>query len=315
MDRDGLADSEEEVIIEDLSIDELVLKVDEGTGKAPTVGGFILLGFPQTDLHVTKLKEHGIQFDRILNLADTSEEDAGQEVRDRMKTVSQYYDWEAEVARAGKVIEMAKELINEEIVSDIEATGSIDQVFVKIRNDIDPFYLRVDNPDDVRVTADLDEEAKRLPKGDFGDYCPTTYVNDGFLIKGNPELELTVHGKTYVFAGEKEMEDFRTDPAKFLIAQAGKSTLPLPPPPPKVMILGMKGAGITTQVQKLCDKYKLSQFDLKNEFMARMKKEKESRKRRRLLDRGFRAPPPDQDPEDPWVDDEIEQDPDDFDRE
>lgn len=49
--------------------------------------------------------------------------------------------------------------------------------------------------------------------------------------------------------------------------------------------------------------------------MARMKKEKESRKRRRLLDRGFRAPPPDQDPEDPWVDEEIEQDPDDFDRE
>lgn len=45
----GLDESEEEtVILEDLSIDQLVLKHDEVTGKAPFVGGFILVGFPET---------------------------------------------------------------------------------------------------------------------------------------------------------------------------------------------------------------------------------------------------------------------------
>jgi hypothetical protein len=41
----------------------------------------------------------------------------------------------------------------------------------------------------------------------------------------------------------------------------------------------------------LCDKYKLSEFKLKDEFLAKMKSEKEIRKRRRLLDRGFVPPP------------------------
>ncbi len=47
----GIEESEEEpIIIEDLSIDQLVLKVDEQTGKAPFVGGFILIGFPETEI-------------------------------------------------------------------------------------------------------------------------------------------------------------------------------------------------------------------------------------------------------------------------
>jgi hypothetical protein len=44
----------------------------------------------------------------------------------------------------------------------------------------------VDNPEDVRTTADLGDEDKRLPKGDFGDYCPVTYVKDNWLAKGDP---------------------------------------------------------------------------------------------------------------------------------
>ena len=47
----GIEESEEEpVIIEDLSIDQLVLKVNDETGKAPFVGGFILIGFPETEV-------------------------------------------------------------------------------------------------------------------------------------------------------------------------------------------------------------------------------------------------------------------------
>lgn len=55
---------------------------------------------------------------------------------------------------------------------------------------------------------------------------------------------------------------------------------------------------------------------MKESYLAKLKEEKEKRKRRRLLDRGFRPPqPPDEEGGDPPPDPEIEEDPDDFDRE
>jgi len=201
------------------------------------------LGFPQSELHATKLKERGIEFDRILYLNDPSEENAGQEVKKRMQGVDIHYDWDAENEKSGKILAMAKEFLGEEITKEIPGTGSMEDVGVRIRAEIDPFAPRCDNPEDVRVTADLDEEAKRLPKSDFGDYCPVTFVKEGWLVKGNPEFEVTIHGKTFILAGEGEQTEFKENPGKFLSAC---TDLPLTPPPPKIMILGIKGAGITT---------------------------------------------------------------------
>lgn len=86
---------------------------------------------------------------------------------------------------------------------------------------------------------------------------------------------------------------------------------------PKIMVLGMKGAGITTQIDNICSKYKLDSYNLKAEFLKKLQTEKDARKRRRLLDRGFRPPIPNDDDDDdsPQPDPEIEDDPDDFDRE
>jgi hypothetical protein len=67
-----------------LSIDELVLKGEEETGKLPLVGGFILIGYPETEEHINKLKAHGIEFDRIIYLNDTSEEEPGAIIKQRM---------------------------------------------------------------------------------------------------------------------------------------------------------------------------------------------------------------------------------------
>jgi adenylate/nucleoside-diphosphate kinase len=115
-----------------------------------------------------------------------------------------------------------------------------------VRNEIDPFYLKADVPDDVRTTADLGEDDRSLPKGDFGDFCPVTYVTDNWLVKGSSENEVTVFGKTYWFAGEKEADLFKLNPTKYLLTKDGRSELPLTPPPPKIMIVGTKGAGVTT---------------------------------------------------------------------
>lgn len=81
------------------------------------------------------------------------------------------------------------------------------------------------------------------------------------------------------------------------------------------MVIGMKGAGVTTQIDLLCKKFKINSCELKTQFLALMTDEKNKRKRARLLARGFKEPAPvDEGAEDaePEVDEEIENDPADF---
>lgn len=190
-------------------------------------------------------------------------------------------------------------------------------MFIKLRTKLDPFFLLCDNPDDVRTSADLnlaDEENpdKRLPKSDFGDFCPVTYVKHGFIVKGQAELESTLYGKTYRFATEDDKKEFEFNPTKFL----NGIKAPLTPPPPKIMIIGLKGSGVSTQIQKLCDKFKIESLDLMTEFLKQTKVEKEKRKRARLLARGFKAlPPPEEEGAEPEPDPEIEEEGEGFDPE
>lgn len=128
------------------------------------------------------------------------------------------YDFDYENEMAQKILALAKEHLGEENVKEISCNGEKETILIRLRNEIDPFYIKVDNPDDVRVSADLGEEDKKLPKGDFGDYCPVTYVNDGWLVRGNPEQEVTIHGKTYWLSGEKEAEKFKFNHIEFLKA-------------------------------------------------------------------------------------------------
>ena len=84
---------------------------------------------------------------------------------------TELYDWESELELSQKILGLAKEHLGEDNVREISCNGNIDTVLIRIRNEIDPFYLKVDNPDDVRTSGDLGEEDRKLPKGDFGDYC------------------------------------------------------------------------------------------------------------------------------------------------
>ena len=150
----------------------------------PFVGGFILVGFPETEEHINKLKGHGIEFDRIIYLNDSNEDEPGAEVKKRMQN-EELYDWDWELENSQKILGLAREHLNEELVKEISCNGKSEDVFIRIRNEIDPFYIKVDSPDDVRTSADLGEEDKRLPKGDFGDFCPITYVKDNWLVRGD----------------------------------------------------------------------------------------------------------------------------------
>jgi hypothetical protein len=206
-----------------------------------------------------------------------------------------------------------------------ECSGTIDEVHFKIRSKLDPFFTRPDDTtDDIRVSADYEEEEiKRMPRSDFGDYCPVTYVDDGYLVKGGTDEdggdpnELYVNGKRYFFAGSKEMEKFRKQPARYMIVQQQGASLPIQPPAPKIMLTGNKCSGVTAQINMLCEKFKLETLDLQDAFNKRQDAELKARQRKRLLDRGFKGFPkedPLADDEDVQVDEEIINDPDEFDK-
>ena len=93
--------------------------------------------------------------------------------------------------------------------------------------------------------------------------------------------------------------------------------MPLKPPAPKIMILGQKGAGVSTQIDLLCKKYKLDSINLKDEFLDAMERAKVARKRQRKLVHGWQQPgDPDPEPDgDRPPNPLIENDPESFDRE
>lgn len=143
-----------------------------------------------------------------------SEEDPGSALKSRFKKKygrETTWDWERESEAAQKVVTTLKEHLNEESVREINCLGTSEEVFIRIRTELDPFFLLPDNPDDNRTTeaeVEVDDEdyssTKWLPKSNFGHYCPVTYVAHNWLFKGNREFESTLHGKTYWFAGEAE---------------------------------------------------------------------------------------------------------------
>lgn len=192
-----------------------------------------MIGFPQTETHCNKLKEFNINFDRILFLSEEeNEEEAGQQVTKRMTEIDECtYEWGQELEIANAQAAVIKEFLGEEGAEKVmelkDCTGSIDEVHFKIRSRLDPFFVRPDDtPDDIRTSADYEEEEiQRMPRSDFGDFCPVTYVDDGYLVKGGADEdsgepnELYVHGKRYFFSGAKEMEKFKKDPGRYMIVQ------------------------------------------------------------------------------------------------
>ena len=77
----------------------------------------------------------------------------------------------------------------------------------------------------------------------------------------------------------------------------------------------MKGAGVSTQIAKLCSKLKIESLELMKSYLEIMKKKQDQRKRKRLLDRGFRPPAPvEEEGAEPEPDLEIEDDPEEFDK-
>jgi hypothetical protein len=70
----------------------------------------------------------------------------------------------------------------------------------KIRQIIDPFYVKPDEDGLNRVCADKQEDGDPIPMGFSGDFCPVSLKN-GWIIKGKEEFEAGVQGKRFKFCG------------------------------------------------------------------------------------------------------------------
>ena len=149
-----------------------------------------MLGFHKSEIQINKLKDYGLGFDRVIFLNDTSEEEPGKALRERCfdkRRNDMQYEWDKENEIAQKTLASIKEFMSEkeDLIREISCLGKAEDVFIKIRTEIDPFFVLPDKPEDNRTTADdvtiEDEESglptKWLPKSDFGDYCPVTFVN------------------------------------------------------------------------------------------------------------------------------------------
>ena len=175
---------------------------------------------------------------------------------------------------------------------------------------IDPFFEQVDSTDNVRGSDEVGEDDKPLPQGEYGYFCPVTLAKDSWIYPGSDEFEAQVNERVYRLAGEGELEEFKADPMKYIKEGVQR------PPEPHIMIIGPKGSGASTQIELICEKYRVTQFSLKQEFLKKLTLEKDERKKQRLLARGFKAPEPVEDEEEgPQPDPEIEDDPEDFDKE
>lgn len=76
-----------------------------------------------------------------------------------------------------------KEALGEEICKEIMIDKTPEEITNKIRQIIDPFYLKADEDSINRVCADKQEEGDPIPLGFCGEYCPVSLKN-GWLIRG-----------------------------------------------------------------------------------------------------------------------------------
>jgi len=97
---------------------------------------------------------------------------------------------DTELEMSDKNLLVLKEAYTEEFVKEVSIRGSEEDVFKRVLNIIDPFFIKNDEESMIRVSADLPETGYgHIPWGNYGDYCPVNLQN-GQLLLGKDEFEL-----------------------------------------------------------------------------------------------------------------------------
>jgi adenylate/nucleoside-diphosphate kinase len=276
----------EPIIYEDLPLTEIVPKPNPD-GSMPSAGGFILIGYPGMEEEVQAMKDTFVGLDKVIYLSDPT---GGDELKKR--GAEDDCELDKELEQVEKTVGLVRDGFGDEIFVEISCVGDELAIHRRICAILDPFALLPDDESTIRVKADVQEEDLPLPYGDGGHYDPVILLHEAWLMPGSADFEAYVMGRRYNFVSEKELEQFKSFPADYV---RGKLALP----PPHVMLLGVRGAGLHTQMEMLRQQFMIDTLELKEKFMEQAIKTRKARRHRRFLARGFIAPDPrdDDDPE------------------
>ena len=291
---------------EDYKLKQLGIQPNE-EGVFPVVQGIILVGYPQTEDQVNALKEHGIVLNRILYLADTSEE-PGTVLRERGDYKNEAV-LENELEKAEKTLGIVKEAFGEDIVREVSINFAPEEFRKQVLWAVDPFYINVDPDNDVVAAGDVGEDDEPVKWADCGPFCPVALADEGWLLPGKEDQELQVRGKRYRFYSEESLNKFKLCVEDY-VRSVNKKNIKVPGP--KILFMGIKGSGVHTQMALLHKQYRISRVELAADLLKVLNEEKLKRKKQRELMRGFK--PKEFDDEGVEIEDpETAEDPSDFD--
>lgn len=207
----------------------------------------LIIGQPFNEEQINTLKYHNIPLDKIIVLADKDEEEPGKNLAKR-PGYDLGYSVEQEIAMINTALGVLKEQFGEENVKEIDIRGSISDVYGKIKTALDPFYKRADDETMIKMSADINEEEDDpIMWGEYGPYCPVTMKDEGWLAPGKKEFEVMVEGRKHLFYSEKDMARFKERVNEY----CSNNQKMIGVPPPRIMLVGVRGSGVHTQLEKL----------------------------------------------------------------
>ncbi|RNA14893.1 Adenylate kinase 9 [Brachionus plicatilis] len=94
---------------------------------------------------------------------------------------------------------------------------------------------------------------KKISFGETSHYCPVALYSKYTLVPGNPEIQCKYRERFYRFSSEDAKKEFMDNPLKYLPNSRRKLKMP----PPRILVLGPRGSGKSTQARFLAEKLNL----------------------------------------------------------
>ena len=253
--------------------------------------GFVISGLPSNEEQINKFKEFNIVFNKIIYLVDESE------VPLRALLARNRPDFEKlseekieeEVQKLQKLITDLEETtinllkdkytVNEEDpIIRINVAEPIEQVRIKLEYALNPFLIQQDDEEKSYNKEDFTPEKINMPYGEYGKFCPVTYLKDNWLFQGSGEFETNINHRRYVFATAEDQEEFKKNYRKYY-----NSMNYVKIPAPKIFIMSPQGGGLTTILDHLKNDFKFTEVELKKRFLELQQKLFLERKEKRVI--------------------------------
>lgn len=140
---------------EDIPTKELIPLLDEDTKtilESSKPKGFVIIGYPSTQEHIELMNLFGVKLDKMIVLNDKGDENP---VLPTRHGFSDLCNFESELAFTAALTTTLREAYGEDNVKEVNIEGTVDEVFNRVLNTLDPFHIRVDEESLVRVPADI----------------------------------------------------------------------------------------------------------------------------------------------------------------